>query len=400
MAIKKAAGRWRRGASDVQPLAACLDLARPRAMKITFVLPLAQMTGGTRVVAEHASELARRGHEVLVLSQPARRPGWRATLKSLLQQWRMPPYQRTEPSFLDAAAVTHRVCRRHGLRAADLPDGDVVVATWWETAEWVQRLPDSKGRKLYFVQGHEVFPMQPLERVRATYRLPMQIVAVSQWLRKVLASEYGRRDVGVVPNAIDHDQFRFRARPKNAEPVVGFIYSHAGTKGLETLLAGIECLRLRVPNLRIVAFGQAAWSEPALPGLSYQRDPAQAAIADLYAQCDVWLNASVSEGYGLPVVEALACGTPVVATRTGWAADGIVDGHNGRLVDFNDAVGLADAAASLLALEPAPWAALSARCAASVAHLDWTQCTQRFEQLLGESAWPRPQPGIEGGIAC
>jgi hypothetical protein len=47
-----------------------------------------------------------------------------------------------------------------------------VIATWWETAEWVDRLSVSKGKKVYFIQHYEAFDYLPKERVEATWRLP------------------------------------------------------------------------------------------------------------------------------------------------------------------------------------------------------------------------------------
>ena len=44
----------------------------------------------------------------------------------------------------------------------------MVIATWWETAEWVNDFPASKGRKFYLIQHHEIHPYLPLERVQAT----------------------------------------------------------------------------------------------------------------------------------------------------------------------------------------------------------------------------------------
>jgi glycosyltransferase involved in cell wall biosynthesis len=50
---------------------------------------------------------------------------------------------------------------------------------------------------------------------------------------------------------------------------------------------------------------------------------------NVYADCDVWLFASFSEGFGLPIIEAMACRCPVVATRAGCAPDVIKEGVNG-----------------------------------------------------------------------
>src|SRR5208282_5263036 len=51
------------------------------------------------------------------------------------------------------------------------------------------------------------------------------------------------------------------------------------------------------------------------------------------------LTASRSEGFNLPAMEAMACRTPVVSTRTGWPAEAVKTGINGVLVDVEDQVG-------------------------------------------------------------
>ena len=48
----------------------------------------------------------------------------------------------------------------------DVPDGDLIIATWWETAEWVNALSPNKGAKVYFIQHHEIFPTFRLSAVR------------------------------------------------------------------------------------------------------------------------------------------------------------------------------------------------------------------------------------------
>jgi hypothetical protein len=107
----------------------------------------------------------------------------------------------------------------------DLPDADVVIATWWETAEWVARLAPSKGAKCYFIQHHEVFDWLPVERVRSTYRLPLHKIVIARWLASLMKNEYGDAHVDLVPNSVDHRQFFAAPRSKQAKPTVGFIYS-------------------------------------------------------------------------------------------------------------------------------------------------------------------------------
>ena len=63
----------------------------------------------------------------------------------------------------------------------------------------------------------------------------------------------------------------------------------------------------------------------------------------LYDSADYWRGRGVSEGFGLPPIEAMACGLPVITTRKAGAADLVAHGHTGWLVDNpRDVVGMAE----------------------------------------------------------
>jgi glycosyltransferase involved in cell wall biosynthesis len=75
-------------------------------------------------------------------------------------------------------------------------------------------------------------------------------------------------------------------------------------------------------------------------------------LPEYYRGADVLLNPSLSESFGMSLVEAMACGTPVIATRIGGMPEIVDHGRTGLVVEPDNPVGLADAISGLLVDEP------------------------------------------------
>jgi glycosyltransferase involved in cell wall biosynthesis len=355
-------------------------------MRINFVLPQVNLGGGIRVIAMYAEHLRRQGHRVVVVSPPWQLPRLRSRFRSLLtgRGW---PTAHPGPSYFDTLEVEHRVIESYRpITDRDLPDADVVVATWWQTAEWVAQLSARKGAKAYFIQQLESnFAGQPADRIYATWRLPMQKIVISRWLADVARDRFGDSNSILVPNAVDLDLFHAPRRGKQSRPTVGFLYA-AGSphKGTATALAVIDNASRRIPGLHVRAFGfdKLSPSAPLPLGSEYYRSPPQHTIRDIYAGCDVWLCSSVSEGHHLPPHEAMACRCPVVSTRVGGPIDLINDGVTGYLVAVGDISGLTNRLIEILELPEPAWQRMSEAAHDSVKDFTWDKATILFERAL------------------
>jgi glycosyltransferase involved in cell wall biosynthesis len=87
-------------------------------------------------------------------------------------------------------------------------------------------------------------------------------------------------------------------------------------KNLETLLKAMTIVRANHPDLRLAVVGAPGWQGPSLDAegvlpLGYVDDEE---LAALYRGAEVFVYPSRFEGFGMPIVEAMACGTPVVAS--------------------------------------------------------------------------------------
>lgn len=354
-------------------------------MRITFVLPHAGMAGGIRVLAIYAERLSRRGHEVAVVSIPKARPTFRSKVKSLLLGKGWPPNPPAGPSHFDGCKVPHHVLERaRPIMDGDLPDADVVLATFWRTGPWVAALSPHKGAKAIFLQGYETSPGHEDPRIDEVWCLPLRKIVISQWMMELARQRFGDHDVLHVPNSVDLEQFHAPERGKQVVPTVGLLYATLHLKGVDVSLEALRQVREHFPSLRVIAFG-AEPIAPELPlpqGAEFHYQPAQQNIRDLYAACDVWLCGSRREGFHLPPLEAMACRCPVVSTRVGGPLDTVIDGVNGFLVDIDDAEGLAARVVEVLAASESDWRRMSDSALATASGYSWEDATDRFEAAL------------------
>jgi glycosyltransferase involved in cell wall biosynthesis len=352
-------------------------------MKITFLIPWANLSGGVRVVTIYAQQLQKRGHSVLVLSLPRQKIPFRRKVKSLLlgRGW---PRMLPEASYLHGSGVELRVLESLTPRNTEVPDADVIVATFWNTAHVVRQLPPAKGAKAIFIQNYEVMEGKSNPALDATWRMPMHKVTISKWLVDLARERFGDAVVSHVPNSVDFEQFNAPPRSKQPVPTVGLLYSRSWFKGCRTSLAALKQIKAALPSLRLISFG----AERPVAGLrlpscaEFHLQPPQQMLRELYAQCDVWLCGSNREGFHLPPLEAMACRCPVVSTNVGGPLDLIQEGVNGHLVEIGDAKALAQRALQVMALPPAQWIGMSEAAYRTATRYTWEEATDRFEQAL------------------
>lgn len=362
-------------------------------MRITFVLPFASLSGGIRVVAAYARALTEAGHDVWVVSRPKRprSTGLQARVRRTWKTLTQPP-QNTATPLLDFLGDRHIVLDRfRPVEAADVPDADAVIATWWETAPSVAAFPPEKGRKFYLLQDYETFDNLPVDEVAATYHLPLRKIAVSSYIRDCLVTHHGVAPdmIDIIPNAVDTTQFDAPPRSRGTPPTIGFLFQTHPRKRVELAIEAIKLARAARPDLQVIAFGKKR-PDPAfgLPGrVDYHVAPPQAEIPRLYAACDMWLFTSRSEGFGLPLLEALACRTPVLATRAGAAPD-LIDDRNGRLLDPTPEA-FAGAICQMADLPDTQWQAMSAAAHQTAHRYGWAEAAARLAETL------RPAPATE-----
>jgi glycosyltransferase involved in cell wall biosynthesis len=352
-------------------------------MKVTFLCPTLNMGGGTKVIAIHANYLASKGHEVLVVSVPSETPKLRTRVKNAFKGKFY--YPRTNKSYFDNTDIKQVVIdKNRPILSADLQDADIIIATWWETAEWLARIDASKGKKVYFIQGYEIFDFIPRQRAVETYQSNMHKIVVSNWLKEIMQNEYAAENVDIVYNGLDKQQFFYTERSKQKVPTLGFLVSTASLKGIDIAIKVCKQVKKTYPSLKVITFGVTKLDSSELAALNadFHLLPTQSMIKDIYSSCDVWLSPSRSEGFNLTAIEAMSCGTPIISTRTGWPAEVIISYENGVLADIDDVEALTNGVNWLLGLTNESWKQLSMNAAKTTDGYSWEKASLRFEQTL------------------
>ena len=168
-------------------------------------------------------------------------------------------------------------------------------------------------------------------------------------------------------------------------PVLAFAGRLTAQKDLGVALAAVR--ELDGPRLLIAGEGpeRARLEAAAGPGVVFLGPLPRAEVLGLLRAADAAILTSAWENFPHGVVEALAVGTPVIATRTGGVAEVVVDGENGLLVEPGDAAAFAAAVRRYLG-DPELQARLRSAAKPSVAAYDADAVYGRLESILVEAA--------------
>jgi glycosyltransferase involved in cell wall biosynthesis len=201
--------------------------------------------------------------------------------------------------------------------------------------------------------------------IRNSVRRADHIIAVSEHTKGDLIERLAIpcERVTVIPEAADRrywlpvDAERFRTWKKKRGMPDEFILFTGGIsprKNLLRLIQAFEQATSRIPHHKLVLTGGKGWQNSAvLSAIEKNRDVIRLGFVPddemplLYAAADLFVYPSLYEGFGLPILEAQACGCPVLCSSNSSLPE--VAGDGVRYVDPLDIAGVGDAIASILA---------------------------------------------------
>lgn len=226
-------------------------------------------------------------------------------------------------------------------RQAPPPQGaewDVVLGTWWETLPAALALPARahgvllQGWEEDFYEPEEVFPRTA---AGAVLDLPVGFVCVSDWLERTVRVHRPDAWVRRARAPVDPELFSPLPLPGGAGPLRVLVEGQPSVapKRIADALAAVRAMRepARVTLACLDDAGTAGLAaDEVVTGTPREEMPS------LYARHHLLLKLSATEGLGLPALEALRVGRPVVVTPYGGHEDYLRDGENGLLVAHHD----------------------------------------------------------------
>jgi glycosyltransferase involved in cell wall biosynthesis len=306
--------------------------------RITILLPGSGHAplGGYRVAYEYANRLAARGHDVTAVHPaiPYRNMPVAQTPKKLVRylQRRFDGSYRPNRWFsMDPRVKLEWVPSLH---SRYIPAGDVIIATAWQTAEWLGSYPAEAGERACLVYDFEHYMSAApaaQKHMASVFAQRMKVIATSPAVSEML-STCGANDAAYIPNGIDFEVFH---KERNlSDPLrcaIGFPTRDEPFKGTRDAIRALSIVRERFDGeLRFWSFGGRR------PGyipewVEYHERTTDQELRRLFNQTMIFAVPSHYEGWGLPGAEAMSCGAALASTDNGGVRAYAKHMHNALL---------------------------------------------------------------------
>jgi len=266
---------------------------------VKFVIPVGSLHvgGGCRVLADVANMLSKAGHDVTVVI----------------------------PEEMPIDYHLHcRVKRVPYLGKEHIPYGDIVLPNFYTTFQPAYEAWPKQCVRLSL--GFEPYWVPDVENALWTYAQGVPIISISHWLDDQIYQHVGQRSQ-VVNLGINRSIFHAKRRPKKRSRKVILYLARdpeAGyeLKGYQDFVNAMHILK-RIYHRKFTVYMICPERILPLPGIAHRtfQPKNDHEIAHLYRIADVFVSSSWFEGFALPPLEAMSCGTPVVTTDSGGVMD-------------------------------------------------------------------------------
>jgi L-malate glycosyltransferase len=259
---------------------------------IFYVNPHNIICGGNKIIFEHCNQLAKKYQKCFIVCDDE-----------------VPDWMDVNAYFLDKVTAMQI-----------MQPEDLVIFHWDDDDKFVMKCPAQN--KYYLVQNFE-------HKNDDIFKLPIKFISVSSYIQKHNKEVYGI-DSSLVMNGIDMSMFYPRKVKRNSKRI--FAIDIGGVKAVEDVKAAEKIVKKERNDLEFVY----------LNGLTPEQ------IATEYSKSEIYISASLYEGFGLPVLEAMLCGAAVICTDSKGVDDFAFDGKNCLKIPIKDPKTMANAIIELI----------------------------------------------------
>jgi len=334
-------------------------------LHVVYLLGHVSVCGGVKIIIEHANRLAEHGVRVTLLSH-------------------FP-----EPDWIEVKA--DYVSIPFGLELArGIPqDCDVVVATYWDQIGAC--VEACIAPVVYFEQGDfHLFSWEEVDEAKKNtiynlYQLPNYIITVSETAAQKIKEIYGRESI-IFHNALN-EQIFFPKKPEQERfYLLAVGRDQTKFKRIHDIWQAYQRVKSKGYPLE---FKWVAPNPPAEPVGDVIINPCQEELGKIYQGAWAYVCASEYESFALPVLEAMACGTPVITTPNEGVKSYAVNGENCLFFETGNCQELAATIMRLLE-DPPLYQKLQANGYATAARFKWGEIIPRLVNFYQEVAGYRP----------
>ena len=303
-------------------------------LSIGYVIPHKFLTGGLKVLLSQMKALRLRGHKIYAIFRGA-------DDQSVLPDWFDIEVDKEILVSLDKSYLDY------------INDCDVIVCGFFNQ---LSEFDKSEKPIIYLEQGSEILfgDYRDLSSdssyrldIQKSYLSNCQLASVSGAINRILRARFNKESY-IIPNFVDTDIY--------------YPIDHEFSNSI--LLVGNPSLKFKGFNSAMETL-QKLWSngtkfnvnwvcqiKPNVKGVDFPinfiENPSQEKLAEYYRNSDLLLFTSIYEGFGMPPLEAMASGIPVVTTNCGGINEFIKAGYNALVAEVYDTDSLASLIAYLL----------------------------------------------------
>lgn len=300
-----------------------------RKLKIGYILPHKNLTGGLKILLEQIKFLRLKGHKIYAYL--------RDNTKEVIPNW----YNvKVDKEFIIPLNESFRKY---------VEECDIIILGFYPQ---MQEFNNFKKPVLYYEQGHELLfgdfgaSIKEYDKTHSLlknyYENDVYIASVSTVIQKLLKVKFGRESV-VINNGIDAESYFPKEKKNDITTILLVGNPTLPFKGFDVALKVLTFVwnsgyKFKVRWVSQVDIGVQNSPFP----IELYIKPSQEELQKIYRECDILLFTSWYEGFGLPPLEAMASGLAVVTTDCGGVKSFAKHGENCLMAEPGDVFGLAN----------------------------------------------------------